>query len=95
METHHKADVAIEEYDSPKFDVDASVPTKYHGTAADARDMAILGKKQVLRVWPTTRAHARYTDLRADDEVAQLQVRDDAGLRKYRHGILGSAACAF
>lgn len=47
-----KADAAIDEFDSehPKFEVDASVPARYHGTAADARDMAVLGKKQVLRV---------------------------------------------
>lgn len=33
------------------FDQDISdVPTKFRGTSADQHDMAILGKKQVLRV---------------------------------------------
>lgn len=32
------------------FDVDATVPTRFCGTTADQRDMANLGKKQVLRV---------------------------------------------
>lgn len=33
------------------FDDDVShVPEKYRGTAADRRDMTVMGKKQVLRV---------------------------------------------
>jgi hypothetical protein len=32
------------------FNVDASIPMRYRGTSADQRDMAVLGKKQVLRV---------------------------------------------
>ena len=32
------------------FKADGSIPMKYRGTAADQRDMAVLGKKQVLRV---------------------------------------------
>ncbi len=30
--------------------VDSNIPAKYRGTAADKRDMSILGHKQVLRV---------------------------------------------
>ncbi|KAI6915138.1 amino acid transporter-like protein [Hortaea werneckii] len=33
----------------PGMEISSSVPTKYRGTAADARDMKILGKTQVLR----------------------------------------------
>ena len=29
---------------------DGGIPLKYRGTAADKRDMIVLGKKQVLRV---------------------------------------------
>lgn len=36
--------------DWEKEDVAGSVPLKYRGTQADKRDMAILGKDQVLRV---------------------------------------------
>lgn len=52
MDIGRKPETAVDEFDNgqTKFDVDPSVPAKYHGTAADARDMAILGKKQVLRV---------------------------------------------
>jgi hypothetical protein len=32
-------------------DDDSRVPARYRGTAADKRDMTVLGKKQVLRVW--------------------------------------------
>lgn len=36
----------------PKEDVhvNGSIPLRYRGTAADQRDMALLGKEQVLRV---------------------------------------------
>ena len=33
-----------------EFDEPGAIPAKYRGTAADRRDMIILGKKQVLRV---------------------------------------------
>lgn len=36
--------------DLKRFEYDVSVPAKYRGTTADQRDMAMLGKKQVLRV---------------------------------------------
>ncbi|OQN95236.1 hypothetical protein B0A48_18628, partial [Cryoendolithus antarcticus] len=51
MNINRKTEAEVEEYDqgARKFEVDDSVPARYHGTAADARDMAILGKKQVLR----------------------------------------------
>lgn len=40
-------------------DLDAAgLPAKYRGTAADQRDMSILGKKQVLRVCGTGLAHS-------------------------------------
>lgn len=29
---------------------DSGIPSRYRGTAADQRDMIVLGKKQVLRV---------------------------------------------
>ncbi|RMZ89389.1 hypothetical protein DV736_g3379, partial [Chaetothyriales sp. CBS 134916] len=32
-----------------EFNGDSTIPTKYRGTAADQRDMEVLGKKQVLR----------------------------------------------
>lgn len=32
------------------YEGDENVPAKYRGTTADQRDMAMLGKKQVLRV---------------------------------------------
>lgn len=88
-----KTDTAIEEFDSghPKFEVDASVPAKYHGTAADARDMAVLGKKQVLRVC-LLRDKSRASGADNDSRTAELQVRDDAGLCQYRHGILGGTS---
>jgi hypothetical protein len=39
-------DVQIED----KEPDDGGIPSKYRGTAADKRDMIVLGKKQVLRV---------------------------------------------
>jgi hypothetical protein len=33
-----------------EFDEPGAIPAKYRGTAADHRDMGMLGKKQVLRV---------------------------------------------
>ncbi|KAI6914234.1 hypothetical protein KC318_g893 [Hortaea werneckii] len=45
-----KGDPAITTYDrEPGIEMSSSVPTKYRGTAADARDMKIMGKTQVLR----------------------------------------------
>ncbi|KAI7553141.1 amino acid transporter-like protein [Hortaea werneckii] len=45
-----KGDSTIMTYDrEPGIQMSSSVPTKYRGTAADARDMKILGKTQVLR----------------------------------------------
>ncbi|RMX82637.1 hypothetical protein D0869_05903 [Hortaea werneckii] len=46
-----KGDPAITTYDrEPGIEMSSSVPTKYRGTAADARDMKIMGKTQVLRL---------------------------------------------
>ncbi|RMZ07444.1 hypothetical protein D0862_04274 [Hortaea werneckii] len=46
----NKGDSTITTYDrEPGVEMSSLVPTKYRGTAADARDMKILGKKQVLR----------------------------------------------
>ena len=36
-------------YNGEKVFEDTNVPEKYRGTAADQHDMAVLGKKQVLR----------------------------------------------
>lgn len=47
----NKGDPTIMAYDrEPGVETSSSVPTKYRGTAADARDMKMLGKTQVLRV---------------------------------------------
>lgn len=47
---------ACEQQELKEFKVDATIPSKYRGTAADQRDMVVLGKKQVLRVrQPPTR----------------------------------------
>ncbi|KAK0770381.1 hypothetical protein LTR75_017497 [Friedmanniomyces endolithicus] len=40
---------ACEQQELKEFKVDATIPSKYRGTAADQRDMVVLGKKQVLR----------------------------------------------
>ncbi|KAK0971669.1 hypothetical protein LTR54_017732 [Friedmanniomyces endolithicus] len=40
---------AYDQHDLKEFRVDATIPLKYHGTAADQRDMVVLGKTQVLR----------------------------------------------
>ncbi|KAI7338264.1 hypothetical protein KC340_g992 [Hortaea werneckii] len=46
----NKGDPTIMAYDrEPGVETSSSVPTKYRGTAADARDMKMLGKTQVLR----------------------------------------------
>ncbi|KAI6844151.1 hypothetical protein KC340_g2382 [Hortaea werneckii] len=45
-----KGDSTIMTYDrEPVVEMSSSVPIRYRGTAADARDMKILGKTQVLR----------------------------------------------
>lgn len=44
---HHNVYLEAEEKDD---NVDPSVPVRYRGTAADKRDMKVLGKTQVLRV---------------------------------------------
>jgi len=41
---------AYGEHDLKEFRVDATIPSKYRGTATDQRDMVVLGKAQVLRV---------------------------------------------
>lgn len=84
MDAEHKITPAVAEYDNgyPKFEVDASVPAKYHGTAADARDMATLGKRQVLRVC----AGIVVVSTGADGIPAQLQIRDHVGLREHSYG---------
>lgn len=48
----------LEDYDN------AGLPAKYRGTANDQHDMSILGKKQVLRVWPSkTLSFAQVADV--------------------------------
>lgn len=45
--------MSVEAYDdeqSKSFDIDPTIPDRFRGTAADKRDMVILGKRQVLRV---------------------------------------------
>lgn len=55
MEHHRSVHPAHEhananQEDLKGFEYDVSVPARYRGTSADQRDMAVLGKKQVLRV---------------------------------------------
>ncbi|KAI7722011.1 amino acid transporter-like protein [Hortaea werneckii] len=46
----NKSNPTVTTYDrEPGVEMSSSVPTKYRGTAADARDMKMLGKTQVLR----------------------------------------------
>lgn len=40
----------VEQHAEEDDNIDASVPIKYRGTAADKRDMKVIGKTQVLRV---------------------------------------------
>ena len=40
----------IDEGQVAEKDDDSGIPIKWRGTAADKRDMTVLGKKQVLRV---------------------------------------------
>ncbi|RMZ11000.1 hypothetical protein D0860_03574 [Hortaea werneckii] len=48
----NKGDSTITTYDrEPGVEMSSSVPTEYRGTTADARDMKVLGKTQVLRVF--------------------------------------------
>lgn len=44
-----KGEASSNEHELDDFD-DAGLPARYRGTAADQRDMSMLGKKQVLRV---------------------------------------------
>jgi len=62
MASEQKSGTAIELTESPRGErdghysdkeyenVDSNVPAQYRGTAADRRDMSVLGHKQVLRV---------------------------------------------
>lgn len=43
-------DSSLEQHGHEDDNIDPSVPTKYRGTAADKRDMKVIGKQQVLRV---------------------------------------------
>lgn len=86
----NKGDSTITTYDrEPGVEVSSSVPTKYRGTAADARDMKILGKTQVLRVMRRAGRMCWGRKLKADSSTAQLQIHHDAGLCQYCHGIMG------
>lgn len=40
----------VDHYGDDDDNIDPSVPTKYRGTAADKREMKVIGKTQVLRV---------------------------------------------
>lgn len=55
MDSLHKDHAAVEFTEgraAAVFDDSIShVPQKYRGTAADQKDMSVLGKKQVLRVF--------------------------------------------
>ncbi|KAH8807096.1 amino acid/polyamine transporter I [Xylogone sp. PMI_703] len=42
-------DTPLDDGQAPEKDYDGPIPVKYRGTAADKRDMHVLGKKQVLR----------------------------------------------
>lgn len=51
-QSHHAA--LSPEYEQKDNGIyDASVPTRYRGTAYDKKDMTMLGKRQVLRVGPS------------------------------------------
>jgi hypothetical protein len=50
---HEKLAVIKGSMEGDQIDIETShekIPSKYGGTAADKRDMAVLGKKQELRV---------------------------------------------
>lgn len=44
------SDTYVDQYGDDDDNIDPSVPTKYRGTAADKREMKVIGKTQVLRV---------------------------------------------
>lgn len=73
---------------------DGSIPMKYRGTAADQRDMAVLGKKQVLRVGEAARRRAFRNTTLTIWFPAQLQIHHHAGFCEYRHGLVGSVVTA-
>ena len=50
-----------------------TVPAKYRGTAADKKDMLVLGKKQVLRV---SALHDSFNHV--NHEIAEFQIRHHA-----------------
>jgi len=49
-------ETSSDEHGSDELDA-AGLPRKYRGTAADQKDMSMLGKKQVLRVSGAGLAH--------------------------------------
>lgn len=71
MNSDNKGDSTMSTYSrEPGVDMSSSVPTKYRGTAADARDMKILGKTQVLRVIQKARRKDSWRLLKADGGTA-------------------------
>lgn len=88
----NKGDSTILTYDrEPGIEMSASVPTKYRGTAADARDMKILGKTQVLRVLRRAWREHHGRLLKADGGTAQFPIHHDAWFCEHCYGIVGSA----
>ena len=66
-----KGDSTIMTYDrEPVVEMSSSVPIRYRGTAADARDMKILGKTQVLRVMRRAGRRSLRALLKADGGTA-------------------------
>lgn len=73
------------EYEVKELDEPGLVPARYRGTAHDKKEMSVMGKQQVLRVW-------KYTPLLVSvlTAVAEFQVRYNGGLRVDRYGLLGN-----
>ena len=78
----------LEHNDENDDNIDPSVPTHYRGTAADQKDMKVLGKTQVLRVRPRPYGHGTALTI----SLAQFQVRRHAGICFNCHGQLGNFA---
>lgn len=62
------------------------IDIKYRGTETDERDMLVLGRNQVLRVYMILKLFMNAPLLIC---AAQLQVHHNSGLREHCHGGLG------
>lgn len=82
-------DTYVDQYGDEDDNIDPSVPTKYRGTAADKREMKVIGKPQVLRVCTVA---IKELDQLLTITKAQLQVHCHAGLCINGNGQLGNTA---